>query len=107
MRDDHLGINYTWKDLHPIRGLVAFVVLFQVVGLAAGALFPRFQSTFDSAWFGGAIATFPAFVAGLLIQLKQNRPSITENKRMVWHFGLIAAALFVFALAMPILGFSE
>jgi hypothetical protein len=107
MRDDHLGFRYTWNDLAPIRGLIAFVVVFQVIGLGLGALLPRFPSTFDSAWFGGAIATFPAFVAGLLIQLSLNRSSITENKRMVWHLGLVAAALFTFALAMPLLGYGQ
>lgn len=107
MRDDHSGLRYTWQDLAPIRGLFAFVVLFQFIGIGIGALLPRFPSIFDSAWFGGAIATFPAFVAGLLIQLKLNRPSITENKRMVWHLGLLAAAFFVFALAMPWLGYGE
>jgi hypothetical protein len=107
MRDDHFGFRYTWSDLAPIRGLFAFVVVFQVIGLALGALLPRFPSIFDSAWFGGAIATLPAFVVGLLIQRKLNRPSITENKRMVWHLGLVAAALFVFALAMPLLGYGR
>ncbi|QTN21513.1 hypothetical protein HZ992_15110 [Rhizobacter sp. AJA081-3] len=107
MRDDHFGFNYTWADLAPIRGLVAFVIVFQFIGLGLGALFHRFPSTLDSAWFGGAIATLPAFVGGLLLQLKLNRPSITQNKRMVWHFGLVATALFVFALAMPILGYGE
>ena len=107
MRDDHFGFGYTWKDLAPIRGLVAFVLLFQLLGLGLGALFPRFPSTFDSAWFGGAIATFPAFVAGLLLQCKLNRANIIENKRMVWHLGLAAAALFAFALAMPLLGYNE
>ena len=107
MRDDHLGFSYTWNDLAPIRGLFAFIVVFQVIGLGLGALVPRFPSIFDSACFGGAIATFPAFVAGLLIQLRLNRPSITENKRMVWHLGLVAAALLAFALAMPLLGYGE
>jgi hypothetical protein len=107
MRDDHFGFGYTWKDLPPIKGLVAFVLLFQLLGLGLGALFPRFPSTFDSAWFGGAIATFPAFAAGLILQLKLNRANIIENKRMVWHLGLVAAALFAFALAMPLLGYNE
>ena len=62
MRDGHFGFRYTWTDLAPIRGLVAFVFVAQVVGLGLGALFPRFPSLLDSAWFGGALATFPAFV---------------------------------------------
>ena len=107
MRDDHFSFRYTWSDLAPIRGLFAFVVVFQVIGLGLGALFPRFPGIFDSAWFGGAIATLPSFVAGVLIQLKLNRPSITDNKRLVWHLGLVAAALFAFALAMPLLGYGE
>jgi hypothetical protein len=107
MRDDHLGFSYKWTDLAPVRGLVAFVVVFQVVGLVAGALLPRFPSTYDSAWFGAAVATLPAFLVGLVLQLKLNRANITGNKRMVWHIGLVATALSVFALAMPLLGFGD
>ena len=107
MRDDHLGFRYTWADLAPIRGLVAFVIAFQLLGLCLGALWHRFPSTLDSAWFGGAIATLPAFVGGLLLQFRLNRTSITQNKRMVWHLGLVATALFAFALAMLLLGYGE
>ena len=107
MQDNHFGFSYTWADLAPIRGLVALVVAVQVVGLGVGVVFPRFPSLLDSAWFGGAITTLPAFIVGLLLQLKLNPSSISENKRMIWHLGLVASALFVFALAMPALGFGE
>jgi hypothetical protein len=107
MRDDHLGFSYSWADLAPIRGLVALVVVAQVVGFVLGAFVRPLPSLFESAWCGGAIATFPAFVVGLLIQLKLNRSSITGNKRMVWHLGLVAAAFTVGAVVMPLLGFGE
>jgi hypothetical protein len=107
MQNDHFGFSYSWADLAPIRGLVALVVAAQFVGFVAGALVRPFPSLFESAWCGGAIATFPAFIVGLLLQLKLNRPSISENKRMVWHLGLVAAALSVGAVVMPLLGFGE
>ena len=107
MRETEFGFRYTWADLAPIRGLVAFVFVVQLVGFAVGVFVHRYPSTFDSGWHGAAIATFPSFIVGLLLQLKLNRPSVTENKRMVWHMGLVAAALFAFALAMPLLGFNE
>lgn len=107
MQEKQLGISYSWQDLAPVRGVFAFIVAAQLAGLGLGALFPRFDSRFDSAWFGGAIATFPAFVLALLIQLKLNRSSIAENKRMVWHLGLMSAVLSAFALVIPTFGLGE
>lgn len=107
MRENQFGFHYTWSDLAPIRGLIALVVAIQLIGLAVGAHFPRFPGLFVSAWYGGALVTFPAFVAGLLLQRWLNPRSISDNKRMVWHAGLVSAVLSVVALAMPILGFAE
>ena len=107
MKESQFGFEYTWSDLKPVRWLAVIVVAAQVVGLAVGLAFPRFPNWFQSMWFGGALATFPAFLMGLFVQARQQPGSISANAVMVRRLGLIAALLSVFALAMPVLGFGR
>jgi hypothetical protein len=107
MRESHLGFEYSWSDLKPIRVLAVTVIALQLVGAAIGLALPRFPDWFESMWFGAALATFPAFLLGALLQARSTPGRLTEHKVMVWRFGLIAAALSAFALAMPLLGFGD
>jgi hypothetical protein len=58
-------------------------------------------------WFGGAIATFPAYLLGLFVQARHRPGSLAANRVMVRRLGLIAALLSLVALAMPLLGFGR
>jgi len=105
MRESRFGFRYSWSDLQPIRALsiVAFAV--QFVGVVLGYLFPRSPYWFESVWFGGAIATFPGFLLGLLVQYRYRPGSISANKLMVQRLGVVAGLFTLVALAM--LGFGR
>jgi hypothetical protein len=105
MKESPLGFSYSWADTKPIRTLALIVLGAQLTGSATGLLFPRFPNWFESLWFGGAVAAFPGFVMGLVVQAILRPGSIRENRVMVRRFALVALALSAFALAMPILGF--
>lgn len=105
MRESPLGFEYTWADLQPIRALVVTVLVAQVSGGLLGLALAQHAEWFHRLWFGGAIATFPAFVVGALIQSRLRPRSIGENRKLVLRFGLIAATLSLVALFMPQLGF--
>jgi hypothetical protein len=107
MKESAFGLQYSWADLQPIRALAITVVVAQVAGAVAGLLFPQFPRWFESLWFGAAVATFPAFVVGALIQARLRPGSIGENQVMVRRLGLIALLLSAFAVAMPFLGFGS
>src|SRR5687768_9703435 len=101
MKQWRLGFQYTWADLKPLRVLMITLVTFQLLGMAIGLLAPPpFPEAFDSAWFGGAVATFPGFLLGVAIQARVSPGSLSENEPMVWRLGLIAAFLTAIAFAM-------
>lgn len=105
MRESQFGFEYTWADLQPIRLLVLVVLAVQLVCMLLGLAYSPRSAWFLRLWFGGAVATFPAFVVGLLLQAWLRPGSIGQNKIMVRRLGLIAAILSLVALFMPELGF--
>lgn len=107
MKESQFGFEYSWSDLRPIRALAVVVFGAQIIGAALGLMLPRFPRWFESMWFGGALATFPAFLIGLLVQARLKPGSLSEHKVMVRRLGLIAAFLTVFAIAMPLFGFGQ
>jgi hypothetical protein len=107
MKESPFGFEYTWADLQPVKALAITVFFSQVAGAIIGLSLHRFPQWFESLWFGGAVATFPAFLVGLAIQSKVKPGSLTQNKVMVRRLGLIAALLTVFAFAMPLFGFGR
>jgi hypothetical protein len=105
MRESPFGFEYSWSDLQPVRALATTVFAAQVVGAVLGLLFASHSSWFLKLWFGGALATFPSFLLGLLIQARIKPGSISENGVMVRRLGLIAFLLSIIAVFMPQLGF--
>lgn len=105
MKESQFGFEYTWADLQPIRHLAITVFGAQIAGVVLGFWFGNNPEWFLNIWFGGAVATFPAYLIGVALQTRLRPGSITENIVMVRRFGLIALVLTVFAFAMPILGF--
>ena len=107
MKESQFGFEYSWADLQPVRALAVIVFGAQIAGALVGLVFPQFPRWLESLWFGGAIATFPAFLVGLVVQSRLRPGSITENRIMVRRFGFIALFLSAFALAMPLFGFGK
>jgi hypothetical protein len=107
MKESKFGFEYSWADLQPIRILVLTVLVAQCLGAAAGLAFPRFPHWFHSLWFGGAMATFPAFLLGAALQGRLRPDSLGQNRVMVRRLGLIALLLTAIAIAMPVLGFGH
>jgi hypothetical protein len=107
MKESQFGFEYSWADLQPVRALAITVLAAQVVGGAIGVVFAHQASWFLKLWFGGALATFPAFLVGLAIQSRLRPGSIGENKVMVRRMGLIALVLSLVAIFMPYLAFDQ
>jgi hypothetical protein len=105
MRESQFGFEYTWSDLRPIRALVIVVLAAQLVCMVVGLAYAPHTDWFHRLWFGGAIATFPAFVVGLFVQTWLRPGSIGENIVVVRRLGFIAALLTLVAFFMPELGF--
>ncbi len=105
MRESQLGFEYTWADLQPIRALAITVFGTQIVGAGLGLFFAHHGDWFLRLWFGGAIATFPAFVVGATVQSRLRPGSLGENLVIVRRIGFIAGILSLVAVFMPELGF--
>lgn len=105
MQESPFGFNYTWADLKPVRPLAIIVLVAQIGGAILSAIFPSHSTLFRSLWFGAAIVTFPAFLAGLAVQSRWRPGSLGENRVMVWRFGSVALLLSLGAIVMPLVGF--
>ena len=105
MKESQFGFEYSWADLQPIRALFVTVLVAQIIGAAAGLFLSDSESWFLRLWFGGAVATFPAFVLGLVVQTRARPGSISENRVIVRRLGLIALLLSIAAPLMAKLGF--
>ena len=78
------------------------VLIAQVIGAAAALWLSVYPSWFDNLWAGGALATFPGFLAGLPIQRLLRPGSLSEHRGMVRRFGAIALVLSLAVLFMPL-----
>jgi len=104
MKKSPFGFKYTWVDLQPVRVLAVTVLAAQLFGAIVGIAVAWHPDWLINFWLGGAFATFPAFLMGLVIQSRLTPGRLSEHKVMVRCLGLIALALFVFAVAIPVLG---
>lgn len=102
MKESQFGFEYTWEDLQPIRTLVVIALGFQVAGALLGLWVAKYPQWFANLWAGGAIATFPGFIVGLVAQWIKYPESLAENKVMVRRLGLIAAVLSLSVFVMPL-----
>jgi len=101
MRENQFGFEYSWSDLQPVRALAITMLIAQLVGALSGLWIARFPAWFDNLWAGGAIATFPGYAIGLLIQRNFKPGSLTENVVMVRRIGLVAGFLTVAGIVFP------
>ena len=107
MKESQFGFEYSWSDLKPIRALSVTVLAAQTLGAGIGLFLPRFPQWLESLWFGAALATFPAFLVGVIIQAHVKPGSVGANRVIVRRLGLISALLTIFAIAMPLFGFGQ
>jgi hypothetical protein len=100
MQESPFGFHYTWTDLQPVRALAITVLVAQVIGAVFGLIFGQQSTWGEQIWCGGAIATFPAFLVGLVIQSRLRPGSIGQNLVMVRRMGLIALLFSIIAVFM-------
>ena len=102
MKESPFGFSYNWADMQPVRPLIVTVLIFQIAGAIAGFVASVYPSWFANLWAGGALATLPGYLLGLLVQRQVNAQRIQEHIVMVRRLGLISlaltAAVFVFPL---------
>ena len=102
MKESQFGFEYTWRDLQAIRPLTVTVYVAQIIGGISGLLLAPYVSWLGNLWAGAAIATFPSFLLGLLIQFRLDPVRIKENRVMVRRFGLVALALSLSVFVVPL-----
>lgn len=102
MKEGQFGFEYTWADLQPIRILAVVAFAFQIVGALIGLWIEHYSEWFSNLWAGGALASFPGFVAGYIVQAIRAPSGISENKTMVRRFGVIACLLSLCVFVMPL-----
>jgi hypothetical protein len=102
VKESQFGFEYTWADLKPIRALAVTVVVGQLVGAGVSVSMSTYASLFLNVWVGGALASFPSFLLGLLIQYRINPDAIRENRTMVRRVGLIALVISLAVFVMPL-----
>jgi hypothetical protein len=96
-----LKLEYSWEDLRPVHPLFITTLIAQALGAALSLYMLGLANWFDTAWQGGALATFPGFLLGLAVQSHLRPGSISENRSIVLFMGLIALGLLAVALFMP------
>ena len=101
MTDSRLKLNYSWEDLKPVRPLFVTVLIAQAIGAAVSLSAQGFVDWYETAWFGGALATLPGYLIGLFVQRQVRPGSITLNRSAVMFLGVIALLLFIAALTFP------
>jgi|TARA_R100000455_G_C6243016_1_gene101443 hypothetical protein len=96
-----IKLSYSWSELAPVRPLYVTTLVAQLIG--AGVGLSTFGTThfFEALWLGGALATFPGFVAGLFVQRFLRPGSLTRNRQMVLFMGFVAFFLTTFAAFFP------
>ena len=102
MRESQFGFEYSWDDLQPIRLLALTVAGSQIAGAILGLWVSVYPSWFANLWAGAALATFPSFLVGLLLQFWVNRASLSEHRVMVRRLGLIALVLSLSVFVVPL-----
>ena len=102
MKESPLGFEYSWADLQPVRALFLTTLLAQLIGAAFGLWIAKYPSWFDNLWAGGALATLPGYVIGLLVQSVLRPGSLSENIVMVRRLGFVSALLSAFVFIMPL-----
>ena len=94
-------VSYSWSELAPVRPLCVTTLVAQLIG--AGVGLSTFGTThfFEALWLGGSLATFPGFLAGLVVQRILRPGSLARNRQMVLFMGTVAFFLTAFAVFFP------
>ena len=104
MRESPLGFVYSWEDLQPIRALILVTGAGQLIGALIGLAYAPLSDVLLRLWFGGSVASLPAFIVGLWVQARWRQGSIRQNIVMVRWLGVMAVLLSLTAWLMPQLG---
>ena len=100
MKESPFGFSYSWADMKPIRHLTVAVHCCQAIGALCGYLFGTNHDAFMRIWSGAALASFPGFLLGFVLQRIVRPSGISENRTMVWRLGAIALILTLAAILM-------
>ncbi|MCP4374300.1 MAG: hypothetical protein GY797_40295 [Deltaproteobacteria bacterium] len=83
MKESPFGFQYSWQDIQPVRALFVTVLVAQAIGAGICLWISPLPSWFDNLWMGGALGTFPGYLAGLPIQMRI-RPGRIEETEPLW-----------------------
>ena len=90
--------SYSWHELQPIHPLCYTVFAAQAIGATLSVVLNGSGDRYYALWFGGAAATLPGFLCGLLVQARMRRRSIAANRQKIILLGVIATFFLIEAL---------
>ena len=96
LRDPRLfqtQLRSTWR-------ILLLVAAIQIAAGGAALYLGVFPDAFISFWFGGAIMSLPAFLAGFYWQYASARPSLTACRPILTLYALSSAAMSLLAWPM-------
>jgi hypothetical protein len=101
-RESQFGFRYTWEDMRPVRALSIAVLVLQVIGAAIGLWVANYPTSFANLWAGGALASLPGLLVGLIVQRFASPGSLSANKVMVRRMCLIAVLMSLSVFIVPL-----
>jgi hypothetical protein len=102
VRESQFGFRYTWEDMRPVRALSIAVLALQILGAAIGLWVAKYPTWFANLWAGGALASLPGFLFGLIVQRFASPGSLSANMVMVRRMGLIAVLMTLSVFIVPL-----
>jgi hypothetical protein len=102
MNESQFGFDYSWEDLKPVRPLVVVTFIVQSVGMLVGYRLAPHASLAANLFAGGALATCPGFLLGLLVQFRLDAMALRENSRMVIRIGLLSLLFSLLGFIFPL-----
>lgn len=106
MNDNGAAFEFGWGQFQPLRALSLVIAAAQCVGAGVSLWAGHYPSWFENLWFGGALATFPGFLAGLAVQRHLKPNSVIVCRPLVRRMGMVSAVLSLAALVVPLGAFT-
>ncbi len=88
-----LTLNDQWQLIKPVWRVLVAVGVFQIIGGVIGLSTATYGFPFIDFWYGGAVATFPGFVFGVLWHMAKSEGTLQDYSLAIAFLGLISVCL--------------
>jgi hypothetical protein len=102
MKENEAGFQHELGEFEPLRALSIVIAIAQCAGVGVSLLVGHYPSWFENLWFGGALATFPGYLAGLAVQRHLHPNSLVLCRPLIRRMGMVSVVLSLSALVVPL-----